>query len=158
MNKKARLLVGLAICIIGLVGEPVLEIIKNFDFNNNNNNVVVVVDDAPSEDLKTLVNPIIELDISSDDADLIACFYSELSDIVANDKEFVDSTKKFRDFNITTGKLYFANRLKNKYESLGEQIDDVIVQTIGKESVSIDDDKRQKLVDALNAVAWSVHQ
>jgi hypothetical protein len=56
------------------------------------------------------------------------------------------------------GGLYFNTKLKDKYENLGEDIDNVIVQSIGKESVSLDSSKREKLVQTLNALSWGVKQ
>lgn len=154
MNKKVRLLLGLAICVIGLVGEPVFNAIRNIKPSNPD---VVVVNEPPIE-LKTLVDPVVKIDIKAEDADLLSCFYSEMADVISKDKEFLQNTEQFRTFNITAGKLYFDTKLKNKYDTLGESIDQIIIQAIGKENVSLDSTKREKLVNVLNALAWSVKQ
>lgn len=154
MNKKVRLLIGLAICVIGLVGEPIFNAITNLKPNNPN----VVVVNEPALELKTLVDPVVKIDINPEDADLLSCFYSEMADIISKDKEFLQNTEQFRTFNITAGKLYFDTKLKNKYDTLGESVDQIIIQAIGKENVSLDSTKREKLVNVLNALAWSVKQ
>ena len=41
---------------------------------------------------------------------------------------------------------------------MGENIDSAIVNAIGKENVKLDENKRQDLVDVLNAIAWSATQ
>jgi hypothetical protein len=155
MNKKFRLLLGLAICVIGLVGEPVFNSIRNV--KPTPTPVEVKVDEPPIE-MKTLVDPVVKLDISSEDADMLSCFYTEMADVISKDTEFLQTTEQFRKFNITAGKLYFDTKLKNKYETLGESIDQIIMQSIGKESVSLDSTKRAKLVNVLKALAWSVKQ
>ena len=48
--------------------------------------------------------------------------------------------------------------LKDKYPLLGEEIDKVIINTIGLEESELTDEKRKNLRDCLNAVAWGVHQ
>lgn len=154
MNKKVRLLIGLAICVIGLVGEPIFNAITNLKPNNPN----VVVVNEPALELKTLVDPVVKIDINPEDADLLSCFYSEMADIISKDKEFLQNTEQFRSFNIAAGKLYFDTKLKNKYDTLGESVDQIIIEAIGKENVSLDSTKREKLVNVLNALAWSVKQ
>lgn len=153
MNKKMRLFLGLALCLVGLFGEPILNMVKNIKPT-----VVEVTVNEPSLEFKTLVEPVVKIEISSEDANLISCFYSEMADIVSKDTEFLKSTEQFRNFNVTAGKLYFDTRLKNKYETLGESIDQIIIQAIGKENVALDSAKRDKLVKTLNALAWGVKQ
>lgn len=155
MNKKFRLLLGLAICAIGLVGEPIFNAMKNV--TPTPAPVKVEVYEPPIE-MKTLVDPIVKIDISAEDANLLDCFYSEMADVISKDTEFLQTTEQFRKFNISAGKLYFDTKLKNKYETLGESIDQIIMLAIGKESVSLDSTKREKLVNVLKALAWSVKQ
>lgn len=155
MNKKMRLILGLVICVIGLVGEPIFNALKNVNITPDKTDVTVV---EPAIELKTLVDPVVEIDIKSEDANLLSCFYSEMADVVNEDSTFLQNTEQFRTFNITAGKLYFSTKLKDKYENLGESIDKIIIQSIGVENVALDSSKRKKLVDVLNAIAWGVKQ
>ena len=99
------------------------------------------------------------MDIAKDHARQITDFFLELSDVVWSDPGFLDSTGKFREFNIKSGGLNFAGlELKDKYPLLGEEIDKVIINTIGLEESELTDEKRKNLRDCLNAVAWGVHQ
>lgn len=152
---KSRLFLGLALVAIGLFGESLWERVKNINWPQPNDKVTIV---EPSMELKTLVQPIVDEDISSEDADLMSAFFEELASVVANDSQFIQTTGQFRTFNVTAGGLNFNKQLKNKYENLGEDIDAAIMEAIGKESVSMDEEKRSDLTEVLMAVAWGVKQ
>ena len=99
-----------------------------------------------------------ETDIELKDAELISAFYLELADVIDKDDTIIDSTGQFRNLNTFAGVLHFNTSLLGKYDSLGENIDSAIVNAIGKENVKLDENKRQDLVDVLNAIAWSATQ
>jgi len=107
---------------------------------------------------KELVKPIIEIEISQEDAELISLFYLELADVIDKDDTIIDSTGQFRNLNTFAGVLHFNTSLLGKYDSLGENIDTAIADAIGKQSVTMDDKKRDDLVEILSAIAWSVKQ
>lgn len=156
MSSKTRLFIAMVLCIVGLFGEPIFEKLKNIDIPTPN---VVVPDesvDEPSLEYKTLVQDIVDVDIDRADASLMKQFFLELASVIENDSQFIKTTGQFRTFNITAGGLNFNNKLKNKYPTLGEHIDEAIIASIGKEDVSMDSRKRQNLVDCLKAVAWGV--
>ena len=156
MSKKIRLILALILVGASLFGEKIIEIVKN---NVEIVNVPSVNVDEPTLEYKTLVKNITNMDIEKDHARQISDFFLELSDVVWSDPGFLDSTGKFREFNIKSGGLNFAGlELKDKYPSLGEEIDKVIINTIGLEDSELTDEKRKNLRDCLNAVAWGVHQ
>ena len=156
MSKKIRLILALILVGASLFGEKIIEIVKN---NVEIVNVPSVNVDEPTLEYKTLVKNITNMDIEKDHARQISDFFLELSDVVWSDPGFLDSTGKFREFNIKSGGLNFAGlELKDKYPSLGEEIDKVIINTIGLEESELTDEKRKNLRDCLNAVAWGVHQ
>ena len=156
MSKKIRLILALILVGASLFGEKIIEIVKN---NVEIVNVPSVNVDEPTLEYKTLVKNITNMDIEKDHARQISDFLLELSDVVWSDPGFLDSTGKFREFNIKSGGLNFAGlELKDKYPLLGEEIDKVIINTIGLEESELTDEKRKNLRDCLNAVAWGVHQ
>ena len=156
MSKKIRLILALILVGASLFGEKIIEIVKN---NVEIVNVPSVNVDEPTLEYKTLVKNITNMDIEKDHARQISDFFLELSDVVWSDPGFLDSTGKFREFNIKSGGLNFAGlELKDKYPLLGEEIDKVIINTIGLEESELTDEKRKTLRDCLNAVAWGVHQ
>ena len=156
MSKKIRLILALILVGASLFGEKIIEIVKN---NVEIVNVPSVNVDEPTLEYKTLVKNITNMDIEKDHARQISDFFLELSDVVWSDPGFLDSTGKFREFNIKSGGLNFAGlELKDKYPLLGEEIDKVIINTIGLEDSELTDEKRKNLRDCLNAVAWGVHQ
>tara|TARA_R100000008_G_scaffold18244_2_gene9151 strand:+ start:422 stop:892 length:471 start_codon:yes stop_codon:yes gene_type:complete len=156
MSKTIRLILALILAGASLFGEQIIEVIKD---NVEIVNVPSVNVDEPALEYKTLVKNITAIDIQKEDAKQISDFFLELADVVWSDPGFLDSTGKFREFNIKSGGLNFAGlELKDKYPSLGEEIDTVVINTIGLEDSELTDEKRKNLRDCLNAVAWGVHQ
>ena len=156
MSKTLRLVLALILTVVAIFGEKVVEIVKN---NVEIINTPSVNVDEPSLQFQTLVQNIVSLEIDKDDASQISDFFLEVADVVQSDPGFLDSTGKFREFNIKSGGLNFAGlELKDKYPTLGEEIDTAIMSTIGAEDSKLSDEKRKDLRDCLNAIAWGVHQ
>lgn len=154
MSDRIRIILALCLVVGSVFGEKIVSIVKD----NVEITVPVVMVEEPSLENKELVQPIVDLDISRDDAALMAAFYLELADVVGKDEGVVESTAQFRQFNMLAGPLHFNSNLKGKYEGLGKSIDDAIVNAIGKQSVELDDEKRGDLVDIIEAIAWSVNK
>ena len=156
MSKKIRLILAGILLVVALFGEQAFDIIKNNIEVVNTPSVDIV---EPTISYKTLVEGIVGLNIENKDARQISDFFLQVSDVVSSDPGFLDSTGQFREFNVKSGGLNFAGlELKNKYPTLGEAIDGVIVQSIGLEDVELTKKKRKDLCDCLNAIAWGVHQ
>ena len=156
MSKQFRLILAGILIAVGLFGEQILEFAKN---NVDIVNTPSVDISEPDLSYKTLVEPIVKMDIDSKDAKQISDFFVTLSDVVELDPGFVDTTEKFMVFNKTSGGLNFSGlEMKNKYEKLGENIDMVIAATIGLENVPMTAEVRKNLCDCLDAIAWSVNQ
>ena len=155
MSKTSRLVLAGILLVVGLFGEVFLEFVKaNIEIVN----IPSVDVDEPAIGYKTLVKPITDMDIEKEDARQISDFFRELSNVIKTDPGFVKTTGVFREFNIRAGGLNFAGlELKDKYPLLGQKIDQVIINTIGKEDSSLTDDKRKDLCDCLNAISWSVN-
>lgn len=155
MSDNTRIIAALILVVVAVFGEKVVNLVKDG---------VEIVDETvytitePSLENKELVKPITEADITPEDAKLISAFYLELADVINKDDTIIESTGQFRNLNTFAGILHFNSALLGKYESLGENIDTAIAEAIGKQSVTMDDDKRQDLVEILNAVAWSVNR
>ena len=162
MNKRNRLTAAVLLIITAVFGEQALDFVKNVDiiiFQPDTPVVVVVPVDEPSLEYKTLVQDIVAVDIAKEDATIIQAFFLELASVVKNDPGFLKTTGQFRDFNVMSGAMNFAGSdLKDKYTALGEDIDQALIDAIGKENVSLDQTKRQNLVSALRAVAWGATQ
>jgi hypothetical protein len=155
MSDNIRLTLALVLVVVGLFGEKVV------NWTKDNVEIVdgtVYTITEPSLENKELVKPISETDIELKDAELISAFYLELADVIDKDDTIIDSTGQFRNLNTFAGVLHFNTSLLGKYDSLGENIDSAIVNAIGKENVKLDENKRQDLVDVLNAIAWSATQ
>lgn len=153
MSDSFRIIMALCLIAASLFGEKVIDLVKNIDPIDS----PIVSVNEPSLEYKELVKPIVDLDISSDDAKMISAFYLEMADVVEKDNSVINSTGEFRNFNMMAGMLHFNTSLKDKYDTLGEDIDSAIVGAIGKQSISLDD-KRKDLVSVLEAIAWSVNK
>ena len=155
MSKKLRLILAAVLLVVGLFGEGVYSYIKeNVEIVNIPSSKI----DPPTIEYKTLVQPITDLDIEEKDAKQISDFFYELSSVVKTDPGFLKTTGVFREFNMRAGGLNFAGfDMKNKYSSLGEEIDRAIADTLGLEDVSLTQEKREDLCKCLDAIAWSVN-
>ena len=156
MSKTVKLIFAMLLTVAALFGEQIVDIIKN---NVEIINTPAVIVDEPTLEYKTLVQNIVAMNVEKKDAIQISEFFLEVADVVESDPGFLDSTGKFREFNIKSGGLNFAGlELKDKYPNLGEEIDTAVVNTIGLEDSALTGEKRKDLCDCLNAIAWGVHQ
>lgn len=151
---KFRLLAAIVLVVAGLFGEPIWDKLKDIDLTPKPPITVV----EPSLEYKTLVKPIIDMEIEGNDSILMSTFFDQLSSVVRNDEQFIKTTGQFRQFNITAGGLNFKNQIKGDYPDLGETIDGIIMQSIGKEDKAMDSKTRTDLSDTLNAISWGVTQ
>ena len=155
MSKTVKLILAMLLTVAALFGEQIVDIIKN---NVEIINTPSVNVDEPTLEYKTLVQNIVAMNVEKKDAIQISEFFLEVADVVESDPGFLDSTGKFREFNIKSGGLNFAGlELKDKYPNLGEEIDTAVVNTIGLEDSALTGEKRKDLCDCLNAIAWGVH-
>tara|TARA_B100002019_G_scaffold22370_1_gene17006 strand:- start:178 stop:648 length:471 start_codon:yes stop_codon:yes gene_type:complete len=155
MSAKLRLILAGVLVFVGLFGQQIFSFVKE---NVEIVNIPSVEKEEPNLTYKTLVQDITDLDIEPQDARQLGDFFSELADVVKTDPGFIKTTGVFRDFNVRAGGLNFAGlEIKNKYPSLGQEIDGAIMDTLGDQDVSLTDEKRKELVDCLNAIAWSVN-
>ena len=155
MSNTLKLILAGILVVASLFGERIVELIKTIEVDNTPSVNIV----EPSLEYKDIVKEIVVVDIEKKDAKQISDFFSELASVVENDLGLIQTTKNFRDFNSLAGGLNFAGlELKDKYPSLGEHIDQSIVDSIGKENNPLSPEKRSNLVECLRAVAWAVHQ
>jgi len=155
MSNTLKLILAGILVVASLFGESIVELIKTIEVDNTPSVNVI----EPSLSYKEVVKEIVVVDIEKKDAKQISDFFSELASVVENDLVLIKTTKNFRDFNSLAGGLNFAGlELKDKYPSLGEHIDQSIVDSIGKENNPLSQEKRSNLVECLRAVAWAVHQ
>ena len=114
----------------------------------------------PSPELKESVIGIPVLITGSDaavDKIQISDYFNQVANVIRDDPGFINNTQIVRRFNSTAGQINFAGQsLKDKYNGLGKAIDDLVKDTIGNDSVVLDQEKRDKLVHLLKAIAWTL--
>ena len=155
MSNSVKLFLIAVLLIGGLWGENIRELVKdNIDVIDESHKTTIP---EPSTGYRSLVQPLREMDIDSKDASQIRDFFWQLSQIVQNEPNIIKTTGQFREFNKVSGGLNFAGlEMKNKYPDLGEAIDDIIMDALGKEDVPLDSKKREALYNVLHAIAWSM--
>ena len=154
MNDFTRIVLIGILLSVGFFGEQILEFAKN---NVDIITPTVTVDEPSLED-KELVRPITNIDFSKEDAELISAYFTELASVVDKDSTVITNTSEFANFNLMSGVLYFDTSFADKYETLGENVESAVQNSIGLESAPLDDKKRNDLVNTLKAIAWSVNQ
>ena len=156
MNNSVKLVLMAVLLLGGMWGEKAVTFIKN--------NVPAIIDDTdkrtipdPDAAHQALIQPLREMGVDPEDAAEIRDFFWQLSQIIRHEPELIKTTEQFRKFNMIAGGLNFAGlEMKNKYPDLGEAIDKIIMDAIGKEDVPLDDTKRETLYKILHAIAWSM--
>ena len=156
MNNSVKLILIAILLLGGMWGEGAVTFIKNnvpaIIFNTDKTTI-------PDPDIahQALTKPLREMEIDPKDASEIRDFFWQLSQIIRHEPELIKTTEQFRAFNMVAGGLNFAGlEMKNKYPDLGEAIDKIIMDAIGKEDVPLDDTKRENLYSILHAIAWSM--
>jgi hypothetical protein len=156
MNNSVKLILIAILLLGGMWGERAVTFIKNnvpaILYNTDKTTI-------PDPDIayQALTKPLREMEIDPKDASEIRDFFWQLSQIIRHEPELIKTTEQFRAFNVVAGGLNFAGlEMKDKYPDLGEAIDKIIMDAIGKEDVPLDGTKREALYTILHAIAWSM--
>lgn len=162
MNKsKLLLVVGACLCAIGLFKIDLSNFIPN--------RVPVQVDNMelsePSdEDLKKEANDIVSLmkgvgNSSKSDSKRLRDLYIDMSNLVELDEEsaVIKNTDEIRSANSLAGIMLHLD-MKGKYANLSKETNQVIVTSIGDESVPLSKTLRSKAVDGFRALAWAFNE
>jgi hypothetical protein len=120
---------------------------------------------TPSDDLKIKCEKIIEIIRSTDSSDKaqdvsrLIDLYSDLAKLIAIDggDPVIKNTEEIREANRLSGRMLDLN-LKDKYENLGQELNEVVKSSLGDDNVALSPELRQKSVDTFNALAWALNQ
>jgi hypothetical protein len=157
MSKQLKVIIVI-ICIgLGLFWHRIPDVL---DKVVNRSASVEVAIAEPTPQLKETVKDISNL-IAGPDAKIdkvqISDYFNQLANVVRDDPGLIDTTQKVRRFNSIAGQINFAGQsLKDKYNGLGEVIDNLIKQAIGDKNEELDQNKRDALVHMLKAIAWTL--
>ena len=156
MSRQAKIIIVIICLGLGLFWNHIPNILDRI---NTPSSVSISITE-PTPELQETVKDIPSL-VTGDDAKIdklrISDYFNQLANVVRDDPGLIDTTEKFRRFNSTAGQINFAGQsLKDKYNGLGKAIDDLVKDTIGNDSVVLDQEKRDKLVHLLKAIAWTL--
>ena len=157
MSKQLKMIIIIGCITLGLFGDRITTMLDGVI--NRPSGITVVVSE-PTPELKETVKGIPLLITGSDakvDKIQISDYFNQVANVIRDDPGFIDTTEIVRRFNSVAGQINFAGQsLKDKYNGLGNAIDNLIKEAIGNDNVKLDKDKRDKLVKILKAIAWTL--
>lgn len=158
MNNKVLLLIGVVLCVVGLLKPNFSNIIKPSSPTN-----AVVVDKPTNQDVLVVAEKIISIlrnnNASSADCLRLSSLYYDLAQLISldGDKQLVRNTDEVRQANRISGIMLRMN-INDKYPDLGSSMNDLIVAAIGDDNIPLTADLRQKAADAFLALSWACNQ
>lgn len=154
ISKKARLILGFVLLIIGFFD---LNPSKINDFINHNivKPVPVVVVDKPSDELIALTKPVADVILDKDDKKHFAIFINEFSN-----RKYKDITLQTVNNIITAAaKDFFGDSIKGKYKSLPDDLKKLLsVQAIESADNALTDLELKEISNRFKALAWNLAQ
>lgn len=117
----------------------------------------------PSAELKTLVEPVVKAIKAGPnakvDGKLIGNFYTDGAEVIGKDPNVSRTTMALRNAHMDAGQLMFTRLgIKGKYPGLSEAIEKVFMDTLGNTNRTLSQEDRDKLVKAMQAIAWAGYQ
>jgi hypothetical protein len=155
-NKTYQIIFVIVLVFISIAGKPIAKVLQGKEITPVDTTPEIV---EPSLTNKTLVERLVSLDINKSDKNQLRDYFLTLADVVKTEPGLIKTTEQFKNFNSIAGQLNFTGLdLKDKYANLGESVDEIIIATLGKENEDLTQEKRDSLVDVLNAISWSFNQ
>lgn len=159
-NKYIVLAIAVVLIVIGLL-KPDFSSIVNNRVTPDNNQVLV---EKPSnveilDECELVTNA---LKVNSDrrqDGLRLASLYNDMATLVSLDGEdmVIRNTEEIRQANKLAG-LMLKLDIKGKYPKLALAAQNVIVSSIGDDSLMLDSKLRQDATDAFKALAWACYE
>ena len=162
MNTKNLLLMLAAILIVvGLLKPDLSNFINNFTPSNNVVNVVV---EKPTnteilDECQEVIDALKEDSDRKQDGPRLASLYNDLATLVSLDGEdlVLKNTEEIRQANKLAGVMLKLD-IKGKYPKLAKAAEDLVIASIGDDSVMLDDKLRQGAADGFKALAWACYE
>ena len=162
MKEKIALAIGALLILFGLF-QPDLG-----NFVPFGPEVVVTVpttevptDEALLEKGTVIVDLLRESDASGkrEDCLKLSSLYRDMAVLIGLDGKdnVIKTTSAIREANILAGKMLRLD-VDGKYEGLADAAGDLLASTIGKDEVVLNEDLREKSVDAFEALSWAFYE
>ena len=165
MNNKVLLAIGAVLIFVG-VTKPDLSSINIPLGGSAVCNIENYVIDAPADDnllekSRAIISILKDSDDSTKSSDCmkLSALYADMATLISLDNQdrVISDTSSIKEANSLAGKMLRLN-IKDKYEGLAEAAKDLVASTIGEDDVVLDDDLRQKSVDAFRALSWAFYE
>lgn len=163
MNDKTKRLVllsvGVVLLLIGLVKPSLNNVLPT-----PNRPIVSVEVLAPKD--PTLLSLAQEVaknlqdnNASKDDCLKLSSLYADLASLISlsGEDEVVKNTEEVRQANRIAGLMLRMN-LNDKYPNLATVMNNLVIKTIGDDSISLTPELRAKAVDSFNALSWATNE
>jgi len=163
MQNKILLAIGCLLLIIGIF-KPELPNIPTIN-PTPSASIETYVTDAPSDDnllekARTVVGIVQDSDDSTRRSDCLklSSLYADMATLIEiDDDKVVPDTSSIREANSIAGKMLRLN-IKDKYPGLADAAKDLVSSSIGEDDVMLDDELREKSVDAFRALSWAFYE
>ena len=157
-TKNLLLLIGAVLIVLGLF-KPNLSNIVNVTPSDT-----TVVVEKPSniellDECQDVVNALKKNSDRKYDGLKLASLYNDLATLISLDNEdmVVKNTEEVRQANKLAGVMLKLD-IKGKYPELAKATNNVIVASLGDDSVMLDDKLRQQAIDGFKALAWACYE
>jgi|TARA_B100001094_G_C18191388_1_gene807482 hypothetical protein len=166
MSKKLWLILGGILIVIGILKPDLSNFNIRLPVNQPSCNLENYVIDAPSDtELLEKARAVSKILKQSDDSTRksdslkLSALYSDIATLIEidGDDKIISDTASIREVNSLSGKMLRLD-VKNKYQGLADKAKDLLISAIGEEDVVLDDETRNKAVDAFRALSWAFYQ
>lgn len=162
MNNKVALGIGVVLIAIGIFKPDLSRLIPNGG-NPVIDNPVVEIEEPTDPKLKELALVVSQIlknggNDSKIDGMKLSKLYSDIAMIISLDDEntIVKTTSEIREVNSVAGTLMNL-QLRGKYQNLPQTAKSLIVAVLGDDVAVLNEDNRQKAVDAFKALSWGCY-
>lgn len=162
MKEKIALAIGALLILFGLF-QPDL---GNFVPFRPEVVVTVPTTEVPTDEVlleksTVIVDLLRESDASGkrEDCLKLSSLYRDMAVLIGLDGKdnVIKTTSAIREANILAGKMLRLD-VDGKYEGLADAAGDLLASTIGKDEVVLNEDLREKSVDAFEALSWAFYE
>lgn len=158
---KILLVIGVLLIVCGLYSK----VVPNFKPVPNNSNVDVMELSEPTDPIvKKEALEVVEVfkkagNSSKTDARKLRDLYLDLAKLISLDGTdmVIKNTEEIRQANSVAGALFRLD-IKNKYDNLAKETQDVIIVSIGDDQVNLSTELRVKAVEGFNSLAWACNE
>lgn len=161
-TNKILLILASILLFIGLVKPDLSKLIPGVNSNPKIVNTIKLeapTDEAVLAQCDEVIKALSEDNDRATDGKRLSSLYSDLSELISLDdkNEVIRNTEEIRQANRLSG-IMLQMDIKDKYPSLAEANEKLIILNIGDDNIPLTKDLRAKAVQAFRALAWACYE